>query len=659
MYIKLEAFSKSRKLVKVFFLNPCARHAISFKNCHKVKISWNKGLLTFFLLFLMMTNTYASQGDDVKIVFDVNTKLYIGGESALNRMKYFNIHGNPNSIPDKYRNYFFNELKVNFGRGFTLMHGLKGLKEDPKRPGFMDEKAFKIWAETANKEYFKRKHSRNPALNDFVHCAKPSLYFSTHGSFRFKDHNAATEYIVNMFKYYKLCSSGRWFEIANEPFIHARDMGTNNQNIIELHKKVAMAMHKNHPDIMVGGPGHTWPVYERKDFKIWNRGMGLFMEMAAKEMDFYSLHLYCVYFDDKAWIRSGANTDAILDLVEAQSKLLTGQVKPFLISEYGSAYKKGAKIREDYFPQRDWFTIRGVNSKLFTFLNRPDRIAKTIPFIVVKAEWYKEKHPYPWALFHRKNKQWRMTHLDKLYKFWKDVDGYRVLCRSGDPDIQVVTFLNKKKVYLCLNNLEEQETKLQIKDFNDDASDYKNISITRLYSNGKEPLLTHASMTEFPNQITLVGDESTIISFELNEKPDIKMEVNERRYYAHKVVVPIDTKGNTFKVLCPEAGKAEYARLSIGFGRKKSLSRNPFVTFNTRKIHLSRDEKGRSPNYKSKKYASIIPQRSKRPILKDFFITKEVYIPVNWMQKENRIVIKFPDKGGYISSVILTAGVKE
>ena len=67
-------------------------------------------------------------------------------------------------------------------------------------------------------------------------------------------------------------------------------------------------------------------------------------------------------------------------------------------------------------------------------------------------------------------------------------------------------------------------------------------------------------------------------------------------------------------------------------------------------------EKGQTRTFKSENYAEAMLQKVKRPEVKDFFGTIEIIVAAGWIRKENEITIGFSDKGGYISSVILTCG---
>ena len=78
-----------------------------------------------------------------------------------------------------------------------------------------------------------------------------------------------------------------------------------------------------------------------------------------------------------------------------------------------------------------------------TFLERPDRILKALPFIVDKATWHAQgmknnaSQSYPQAMWRNVNNEWQLTHLHKFYGAWRDFGGERFDARSDNAHIQV------------------------------------------------------------------------------------------------------------------------------------------------------------------------------------------------------------------------------
>ena len=147
------------------------------------------------------------------------------------------------------------------------------------------------------------------------------------------------------------------------------------------------------PAALVAGPVGAHPEFQDRDFNAWKKFYSVFIKNAGPHMDALAMHYYDTYLQGGSTdaasadylVRSGSNLEALLDLQEAYALATLDKVLPQLVSEYGSGFKvKGIK----YSPVHDWWVLRGVNSKMMQFMNRPDRVVKAIPFIVAKAIWH-------------------------------------------------------------------------------------------------------------------------------------------------------------------------------------------------------------------------------------------------------------------------------
>ena len=71
-------------------------------------------------------------------------------------------------------------------------------------------------------------------------------------------------------------------------------------------------------------------------FQLWKSRYKKFIDIAGRDIDFYTVHLYDGSgVNNKVGRRSGANSEAILDIIEAYSYKALGEVKPYAITEYG------------------------------------------------------------------------------------------------------------------------------------------------------------------------------------------------------------------------------------------------------------------------------------------------------------------------------------
>ena len=585
------------------------------------------------------TTSRATAG--VEVVVDCTQGLNLGGSRQLRRDAYFNIHGTPGELSRQEADYLLGTLRASMGRSMgAITSFMAGLKEDPQRPGFAEPKDLEQRAE----EFAARMKSRPQHYQDslaIVHSVHPYSYYGKQGEkkphFVPGTHEAAAEILSAFFSQLDLLHQP-YFEVANEGNVHVRELGTSMEDLSELHSTMARRLHQEVPGLKIGGPAAAWPAFEVKDFRIWRDQMGLFIDRAGKDMDFLSVHLYTTHYDDQVNNRFGANIDAILDLMESKSLLSTGEVKPLLISECGTGLKKGEEIMDKYSPHRDWLILRGANHVFMNLLRRDSRIIKVIPFLVLKASWYKADHPYPWTLFHRQGNEWVPTHLSKWYEFWRDVQGRHLPTACSSLDVQAHAVLDGRTVYVLLDNMLDEKVVVNVKKLLGEDLRVQSASISRFYFDGKQPTIEPDSLSSDGNhRLTLLPHQATILKFGLNESPRIDSEELETTLYADRILLPIREKPVYFRVESPvEKGRAVSAVLRIGVGRAKHLAMQPFVRFNGKTLEAFGNLRGES---------SLLGDES--------FFTKEVSVPAELLRKTNRVAVQFPDAGGHVSSVVL------
>jgi hypothetical protein len=312
-------------------------------------------------------------------------------------------------------------------------------------------------------------------------------------------------------------------EVANECDVKtgAAACDTTWDEMVALHVAVGDAVHAAHanasaaaaaraaagaagasppPRPLVCGPTAAFPEYQLNDFVRWRPG-GQFAEFVAKTagtsggnsgggndggnsggssskssspIDCLSIHFYSTYggsaagpFSSNYSSHEGGNLLASLDLQEAATAAARGGIGgggplPLLVSEYGAGFKAQPL---PYRPEHDYWVLREVNAKLMSFMDRPDRILKALPFIVDKASWDQAgmadnaSASYPFVLWRNvsgsdaSNFSWAPTHLHKFYAAWRDVDGERFAAQSDDANVQVQAFATASNWTVALNNL--------------------------------------------------------------------------------------------------------------------------------------------------------------------------------------------------------------
>lgn len=568
------------------------------------------------------------------VLVEPSVQKFIGDVSELNRSKYFNIHapGNTQLLESFYKEYNVQQS----GRGFygPGIEAKKMMGEVGVYPKFNDKKSDKPKVVT---RYVATEHPRN--------LYKESVNVE-----------AASDWAVNYFKNVKESNRPLWYEPMNEPFVHAKDFYEEKDwdPVAELRVKTEMSQlikalaKKIHADpslknIKVMGYGAAWPSFELKNFKNWETNMGLFLDIAGDELDAISYHLYDgvnqVGQENK---RSGSNNEAIMDLIETYSYQRWGFVKPHAITEYGGIVQKEFSLINNVQ------SIRSQNAMIFGLLDREDRLEISIPFTTDNAKWHITKQnnylPYKAVLWRPENMGvpkkeitgWLYTNRIQFYELWKSLKGKRVFVSTSNPDIQVQAFLDNKKLFVALNNLDDVTQQLAL-DLTSIKSNLKNILIKSLtvYLNDF-PRYYEQTIDNIPELFSIDPAETIVLEINLKNNIPFNNKIKVRRYYNTNYLLPIDDNSPLifeFNGVEPGVG---FAKLIISLGRGHDLSKTPEVVVNGQKIEVPLNWKGYDQANRKKFFGAI-----------------EVPIPMDLILKNNITTITFPDKGGHLSSLIL------
>jgi len=583
-------------------------------------------------LFLAVINGLSSQVNVVLV--EPSVQKFIGHVSELDRTKYFNIHapGNTPLLESFYKDYNVEQS----GRGFygPGIDAKKLMGEVGVYPKFNDKKSDKPKVVT---RYVATEHPRN--------LYKEGVNFE-----------AASDWAVNYFKNVKESNRPLWYEPMNEPFVHAKDFYEEKDwdPVAELRVKTEMSKlfralaEKIHADpalknIKVMGYSAAWPSFELKDFKNWETNMGLFLDIAGDELDAISYHLYDgvnqVGQENK---RSGSNNEAIMDLIETYSHQRWGFIKPHAITEYG-----GIEVSE-FSLIRNMQSIRSQNAMIFGLLDREDRLEISIPFTTDNAKWHITKAnnylPYKAVLWRPENMGvpknqitgWVYTNRIQFYELWKAVKGERVFVSTSNPDIQVQAFLDEKKLYVALNNLDDaaQQVALDIESIKSNISDLLVKSLT-VYSDDF-PRYYEQTINTIPDIFSIDPAETIVLEFNLKNSIKFNNKIKSSRYYTTNYLLPIEAQ----KELIFEFNEVQlgvgFAKLSMSIGRGHDLSKTPEVFVNDNKVEVPLNWKGYDQANRKKFFGAI-----------------EIPVPMDFISKNNAVKISFPETGGHLSSLIL------
>lgn len=584
-------------------------------------------------------STVFSQENTVTI--DLTTQKYIGEESTLKREKYFSYHGSFDWELASESTYLFDQLGIEFGRSFAGPAPFRKSKTTIPSPSEAQKRGENTLKSKQNSSLYKKYKTA-----DFIITDHPRSAFQLDMDYdKIAAYNVA--YIKSAFS-----EIPKYYEVMNEPFVHAKDYveswdqtGMVILEMSKLHKVVADKIHAEIPGMMVGGYSSAWPEVDRENFDHWNSRMKLFMDTAGEHMKFFATHLYDgrnVTGDFN--YRSGSNSEAILDLIEAYSYKKWGIVKPHLISEYG--YTSKGLLGKPYSPTLNGITLTSCNNILMSLLDKPDRLLKAIPFIVGEANWFykdttknPEGHPYPWVIVRRtKDGGKKFTHLKKFYELWKNVAGDRVAIHSKNPDIQAHAFVKKNKAYIAVNNLHDKAQKINLDFLNTSNTFIKNITLRRLYTNASGiPKLIYFTNYDLTENITLKIGETIILECDLNEIA-FRNTLTENNYYSKTYLQKIEAnKPLNFLIEKVQTGANGKAFIKMGIGRTHTLSKKPIVSINGNTVEVPDNWAGYDQANREQFFGVItIPFDIKHTI-----------------PGENKIQLTFPDTGGFVSSVIL------
>lgn len=596
---------------------------------------------------LLILNTALWAGNNT-VEIKPTLKKYVGDHSTLDRTRYFYIHS---TLWDAETQAFFSEYNVNRGgRGF--------------------------WGPGAEAKRQTGSVATYPADKTPVGGVKEvTRYVATeHPGNVFKDNMNTAAYADWVVEYFQnwAGTSGRpeYFEPMNEPFVHAKDFYDEPDYTASAEERVRGRMAelfrdagkkiKETPELKnmkVIGYASAYPALERNDFGLWESNWKMFMDVAGDYMDAWCVHLYdginVVGQDSK---RSGSNADAILDIIETYSWQKWNKVKPFAIDEYGGIEKGNY----DSFFIQNAQSVRSQNSFLFQLLDRQDRMEISIPFTGDKSTWHLtaeyDYQPYGAVLW--VDKQWLDTgvgrpanqvtewvYTDRIYFFelWKNVKGDRVEITTSNPDVQAQAFVDGNKMYVGLNNLDENSQTVYLSHIGNLPGITSVLKKSLAIPNSTPVEYNETTTTTAPESVTLSYGETVMFEYTFESPIQYSGEMKWKRYYSEDYLKGISTyKRLRFDIDNVEVAANGYASLSMSIGRKLNMSKKPTVKVNGTEVDVPNNWKGYDQEGRD-----------------DFFGNIEIQVPINLIEAENNIDITFDDNGGHVSTVVLNMHVLE
>ncbi|WP_017446675.1 hypothetical protein [Gayadomonas joobiniege] len=662
----------------------------------------------------IITTLAAPTFNGTQVNVHLDTLHSINGIDSFEREKYITIHssnvendwGQNDSHSNNAANALGDDLVFDFIEGHNVYFGretgslgwnLRNVRQDDSRPGYVDPASLISRAGDSNWTYdnsqqakFKngrqledrmagmivggQQHPYWPEGTEITPVAKlaePKWSFSQTDTANEPLGTATGEYFARYLQnFYRQSSEDagppkpKYFEVMNEPLY---DLSTDREGetnyveplkVFEFHNTVAKEIAKisdNH-DILVGGYTIAFPDFDKNNFQRWHDRDKLFIDTSGEYMDFYSIHLYDFpEFKNSERYRRGSNLEATLDMLEQYSQIKLGEIKPIVISEVGSSTH--IMVNQDWSPQRDAEKVRSITSMNTQFLERPDTIAKVIPFIPVKAEWGRRIKDDDTSIayssrlmiqqFERdgsNNTDWVYSDHIYFYKLWKEVAGKRAVSTSTDLDIQSQVFIDGKTAYVVLTSLEFDDRAIQLNTLGVDNNSLSSVEIKTLgYSEQNTVDYQITNMTELPDNWVLPAEATQIIKLTYSSDINQKESASTIKYYASEYLQAIQAYSPmSFNIDDVNVGSQGYAVLRMGLGRDHGKSLTPKVTINGVTLTVPSDFRG----YDQK-------QGKSKTGRENFFGVIEIPVPYSALQSDNNVQIEFADNGGYVSSMAL------
>ncbi len=583
----------------------------------------------------------AAQNKTANVTVDYRTQRFLGNVSQMERDKFFNMHiSYKELVSDPDIISFDNDYDIGAGRQFWGPFS----------------QAYQWNDNTNNGGYPYRKITEKTGLRPvqrYIATEHPNSQILT------LDQN--TEEMGKWAAAYYASQDNvpEFFEPMNEPFVHADDGSFGNitdrqamiDQIIEYYAACGKYIKQNSDlaNMKVIGYAAAWPSFEINNFSIWETRMKRFIDRAGKYMDGISVHLYDgTNVVGPPTLRSGSNSEAILDIIESYSHIVLGKPLPFAISEYGGI----AADEDGYDPIISSRTIASFNHILFNLMDREDNLLISIPFAGGKSTWYMTESngfkPYGPATFVPNkeitqddvnngfaNVQWQRTPKEYFYKLWRGVQGERIDILSDNPDIQVQAFKDGSTLYIAMDNLDKETHTVYLKNNYNWSGVSGNVTIRHLKIYNSQAVDYDETSSAIPETVEIRSDETIVIVATVNS--NYTNQIVRKKYYSDTYLRLIIANGNIrFHFNGVESGVGR-AAVRMTLGRTPEASKNAIVKINNTEVTMPINWEGE--------------EQADRD---DFFGMIEIPFDMQLLRNgENTITVSFPDAGGYVASMIL------
>lgn len=615
----------------------------------------------------------AGEAGLIRIAVDPQCRRTIRGIGEVRREMYFGLcdHGTDFDrrckSPDRYDDLVHSN-RITFGRNLGVVSGLdrwyKAIREDPARPGFVDE-AFLIQRLAARRSEPGERFARDfggrldVAAHESPNAFPPFMgEHATEAASReakpqgLPDHLAAAARLTALTLRHRFTDFDRpaFFEPINEPhWSYWRG-----DHLARWHTETMNAVHREIPGVKVGGPCMSVAYFYRDHYKAFD-GWKTFIEATGCALDFYSFHVYDFLRERNGGfggrITGGLPLESVLDLVQNHTVNAYGKEIGVVVSEHGGygALDLVDKLASTHFSGSgfewemkkrsicDFNMVSSVIANTLTFMDHPHTVLKAVPFILLDAMGWDPE--YYSVLFVPRGftdtSDWVPTQRILFYSFFRDLTGHRVRASCPDPDIQTRAFVDGDTVTVILNNLSDRPKTAAL-----DLPRPTRATVRRLGRNPDfTPYLTEATGKSVP-LLSIAPREAIAIRAAYDRVIEPRKTIDEIPLYGDRIAAPVDGEA-VFTIRADPALRPRTATLRIGVSRPSDAGHDITVTFNGEPIEMPLEgcadrlvDEGRE--YASCKIIDLDPAR---------------------IREINEVRVAFPDgRPGAVGAVVLRAG---
>ncbi|MEM0913302.1 MAG: beta-agarase [Planctomycetota bacterium] len=616
--------------------------------------------------------------EPVTVSVDPTTLRQIDGIGELDRVTVFGMCDQGKAFdkridkPERMK-FLLDDLNITFGRQLGPVNSVTnwgpGVVEDPKRPGFVDREALAkhLQADKPGDAFVRltdgrldvAAHGSHNAYPEFMGAYTTDQHGSGHKPQRLPENiDAAAELAALVMAHnYSDFDRPRYYEPVNEPFWTFY----NTQHMADWHLRTKEAVQELSPDVLVGGPCSSVAYYYKRNFDAFN-GFKAFMDNTGGELDFYSFHPYdYMHWDGEkihGRVTTGMPLEGVIDLVQAYAVSEFGDEVDLVISEHGGYFNQGNRpgphpveaISDKYFEDGSGFEhemkkrsiashvlVSSALANTLVFMDHPHVVKKAVPFILLESmawdpHYYSTLYvPYD---FEDKSRWAESANLD-FYRFFRDVQGHRVLVEGGSPDVQVRAFVDGDTLRIVLNNLSRSPEEVAL-----DFPSTDRITVRR-YTRQYDftPSLTEEEVDSL-DRLTLEGREAAIVIAEYPRELRASRTINEVPYYADQYAVKAGP-GETAKlgVAVREPRRVVGATLRFGVTRPGDAGSDVALRVNGRRIELPTEN-----------HADRLTTEE------EYGSTRIVELDPAILRERNVIEVGFPgDGGGAVGTAVIRA----